>query len=325
MTPDIFMFIGFALAAYSIVANDSIQTLGTFLASNSHRPWWVLWIFGSGILTAVLLFGWIFGGDVAYGRLDTVPMPEDFDWYYIVPPIVLLLLTRFGYPVSTTFLILTFFKPSNLDSMLIKSIFGYLVAFAAAFVLYSFVLKKLERHFHATHDDGQETDWVVFQWLSTGFLWSQWLIQDLANIYVYMPREVSLWVLLVTLAIMVGLQGIIFYTHGGEIQKIVTSKSNTTDIRSATFVDLLFGVVLLIFKEISNIPMSTTWVFLGLLAGREISLRLAFRDKEAGESIVPTCKLIASDLAKATFGIIVSVALALALPHVRHLVASLAG
>lgn len=36
---EIYMLIGFALAAYTIVANDSIQTLGTFLASNSKRPW----------------------------------------------------------------------------------------------------------------------------------------------------------------------------------------------------------------------------------------------------------------------------------------------
>lgn len=30
--------IGFLLAAYSIVANDAIQTLGTFLSSNAKRP-----------------------------------------------------------------------------------------------------------------------------------------------------------------------------------------------------------------------------------------------------------------------------------------------
>ncbi len=40
------MIVGFTLAAYAIVANDAIQTLGTFLSSNSHRPWWVLWLFG---------------------------------------------------------------------------------------------------------------------------------------------------------------------------------------------------------------------------------------------------------------------------------------
>ena len=37
------MVIGFLLGSYSIVGNDAIQTLGTFLSSNSHRPWWVFW------------------------------------------------------------------------------------------------------------------------------------------------------------------------------------------------------------------------------------------------------------------------------------------
>ena len=34
---DIYMIIGFSLAAYSVVANDSVQTLGTFIASNSEK------------------------------------------------------------------------------------------------------------------------------------------------------------------------------------------------------------------------------------------------------------------------------------------------
>jgi mannose/fructose/N-acetylgalactosamine-specific phosphotransferase system component IIC len=33
----IYMVIGFTLAAYSVVANDSVQTLGTFIASNSEN------------------------------------------------------------------------------------------------------------------------------------------------------------------------------------------------------------------------------------------------------------------------------------------------
>ena len=31
--------IGFGLAAYSVVANDSVQTLGTFIASNQRFKW----------------------------------------------------------------------------------------------------------------------------------------------------------------------------------------------------------------------------------------------------------------------------------------------
>ena len=70
---EILMVVGFLLAAYAVVANDSIQTLGTFLASNAQRPWWQLWIFASSILVAVLLYGWwVNSGDPAYGRLEEV-------------------------------------------------------------------------------------------------------------------------------------------------------------------------------------------------------------------------------------------------------------
>ena len=36
--PHIAMWIGFAIAAYSAIANDSIQTLGTFIAANKKAP-----------------------------------------------------------------------------------------------------------------------------------------------------------------------------------------------------------------------------------------------------------------------------------------------
>jgi len=54
----IVMYLGFTLAAYSVVGNDTIQTLGTFLSSNEKKPWWVLWIFAGSILSATLIYGW---------------------------------------------------------------------------------------------------------------------------------------------------------------------------------------------------------------------------------------------------------------------------
>jgi hypothetical protein len=104
---------------------------------------------------------------------------------------------------------------------------------------------------------------------------------------------------------------VIFYTSGGAIQKIVTSKTNTTDIRSATIVDFIYGLILLVFKEWSNMPMSTTWVFLGLLAGRELAisiimLRPPFRH---------VAKIAGLDLSKAGAGLTASVILALTLPR----------
>ena len=38
----IYTVIGFSLAAYSVIANDSVQTLGTFIASNQRFKWYWL-------------------------------------------------------------------------------------------------------------------------------------------------------------------------------------------------------------------------------------------------------------------------------------------
>ena len=311
------MIVGFLLAAYSVVANDSIQTLGTFLASNSHRPWWLLWMFAGLILLGVIAYSWFtLGGDPAYGRLEKFPVPEGgVTWLHAIPPLALLVLTRMGVPVSTTFLILTVFavtggQTNNLVAMLIKSGSGYVVAFVATIVLFSFVFHRITHYFHATRGTKIGPHWVVFQWASTGFLWSQWLIQDLANIFVYLPRQLSMeWFAFGVLSL-VAMQGYIFYRFGGKIQEIVTSKTDTTDIRAATIIDLIYGIILLIFKEWSSMPMSTTWVFLGVLAGREIALSRYLVDVPIRE----TMKKIFSDAIKALSGLAVSVVLAFGLP-----------
>ena len=299
------------MAAYSVVSNDSIQTLGTFLSSNAHRPWWALWLFASSILVAVLLYGWFVNdGDVAYGRLEAFPPPEGgVNWLHVLAPFTLLVLTRFGVPVSTTFLVLSVFAPGNIQAMLVKSLSGYFVAFVVAILLY-LALKRLTDYLSsgAGSSEARATHWVVLQWASTAFLWSQWLIQDLANIYVFVPRAIGIWPLIATIALLLIMQGIIFYQHGGRIQQIVTTKTMTSDIRSATIIDFVYGMILLTFKEWSNMPMSTTWVFLGLLAGREVAMTLQTR----GRNLKQTVKLVGLDAFKAFTGLVVSVLLALA-------------
>ncbi len=308
------MWLGFALAAYSVVGNDVIQTLGTFLSSNEKRPWWVLWIFAGTILAGTLVYSWYtYSGDVSYQRLigddpanPKYPLPDPFPWYYLLPPFVLMFVTRFGIPVSTSFLILTFFSPKNLESMLVKSVTGYFVAFAAAFLVYIFITRLLEKRFVENPITAeQERIWIPLQWLSTGFLWTQWLAQDFANIYVYLPRSLEVWELMLSLAILLAMLAFIFYSRGGSIQKIVKAKTNTTDIRSATIIDFIYGIVLFYFKEMNNVPMSTTWVFIGLLAGREIAIRWRMDGKLQRHEIQD----ILMDLAKVVFGLVISIAL----------------
>lgn len=302
------MVLGFVLAAYSVVANDSIQTLGTFIASNRHRPWWVLWAFSSSILLLVLLYGWVMnGGDPAYGRLEKFPPPPGgLSWIHVAAPLILLFLTRYGIPVSTTFLVLSVFAPQNIEAMLVKSIMGYIVAFVAAIMVYGFVMRWATVHLQRTADQPVPGYWVALQWASTGFLWSQWLIQDLANLFVFLHQPLPGSWFLFAVVVLVTMQGVIFYQLGGRIQHIVTSKTMTTDIRSATIIDLIYGVILLVFKEWSNMPMSTTWVFLGLLAGRELALRLQL-DRQR---LTLAWRAIGLDAGKAFAGLVVSIALA---------------
>jgi hypothetical protein len=268
-------------------------------------------------------------GDISFGRLNHIPYPETgIHWWHAMPPLVLLFLTRYGIPVSTTFLVLTLFALTGgaategvLGKMLIKSLLGYVVAFAAGAAVYVVIARKFEMWVHRTQTDRAPHYWVAMQWLSTAFLWSQWLMQDLANIFVFLPRTTELvdghtvvhfngqMIIFATL-VMVLLQGYIFALRGGEIQKIVLSKVNTTDIRAATIVDLIYGLILLVFKEMSDIPMSTTWVFLGLLAGRELAISWMTQvldGRAAGFAV-------AKDVLRAGFGLLVSVLLAFGVP-----------
>ena len=313
MTIEILMIVGFCLAAYSIVGNDVPQTLGTFISSNAHRPWWVLWLYTSSILVVVLLYGWFASGtgDASYGRLETIPFPETgITWLYIVPPILLIILTKYGIPVSTTFLVLTIFSPSSLSAMLTKSMMGYAVAFVVAILVYRFVIKGISIYLSKTRHKEPSHIWIGLQWVSTAFLWSQWLIQDLANIFVYVPRQVPFEFLIFGILVFVVLLGWIFYRRGGAIQNIIDTKTGVADIRSATIIDFMYAIILLVFKEWSNIPMSTTWVFLGLLAGREFALSMHLAEVNKYR----TSRNVSQDAMKLMLGLMMSVLLAAGLP-----------
>lgn len=300
-------YTGFLIAAYAVIGNDVIQTLGTFLTSNNKTHWAVLWAFASIILSATLVYGWFFyEGDVSYQRLDKIPLPETMEWWYLIAPLTLLVITRIGIPVSTTFMILSVFSSQQvIEKMILKSVYGYGLSFVSAFLLYLLIAQWLEsrRSIDKVDNTTQRRYWIVAQWGSTAFLWSQWLIQDFANIYVFMPRQLSLMELLSSLAVILAIMAYIFKSRGGKIQEIVNQKVNTRNIRSATIIDLCYGMILFLYGNYNAIPMSTTWTFIGVLAGREIAINYLLNRNKLKDSY----KLIAKDFAKVNIGLAISI------------------
>ena len=465
-TPWLAMWVGFMFAGYSAVANDSIQTIGTFIASNKAQKWWVLWLFIGGIFIATsgyswwnygsgwraeyfpsaeqadagaapiaaetypgthldwvrhappagvdeaihvrlsgriepksdttaqlvfqnctgssevtftaadgtetrlrtdsptdapvmltlvegqaqnvlwrfdqvgdeptcdldwlvpgkdeavrlptsLLFTESYGGDVSWGRLGSKGFdrqPTSFAFLQVAAPIFLLILTRLRMPVSTTFLILTSFATStdSIWGVVTKSLTGYALAFVLAIALWMTLGRWMKSKFVGT----PAAFWRPFQWVTTGFLWSVWLMQDAANIAVYLPRQLNPAQFIGFAGFVFAGLGLLFYMRGERIQAVVDEKSAIEDVRPATIIDLLYGFILYYFKVVNSVPMSTTWVFIGLLGGRELAMSIT-RSND-GRSIGQAVKLMARDIMFVTFGFIVSLVLAVAInPNVR--------
>lgn len=319
------MWLGFIFAGYAAVANDSIQTLGTFIVSNARRPWWVLWLFAGLIFLAVVTFSWIvFDGDVTYQRIYNPskypnlaqhspypqPTPEQgFSFIQVVAPLILLVLTRLRMPVSTTFLLLSCFSASTsgISSVFVKSVTGYGMAFVLSMVVwiggYSIIRKFFSGRSHAK-------GWVAAQWLISGTLWGVWLMQDAANIAVYLPRQLNIWEFLGFAGLIFAGLGLLMYQRGDKIQNIVSEKKRIDDVRAATLIDFSYAIMLIYKLFISTVPMSTTWVFLGIIGGREIAISI-MRKKSGFDHKRIAIKMVLRDVIYALIGLLVSIILAL--------------
>lgn len=429
--PQIAMWVGFLFAAYAAIANDSIQTIGTFIASNQDKKWWMLWIFIAGIFCITMTYSWLKvdetgvtvisktsiikdinidrdshsitwklnGGenkftsnfstnyfnkdygtcffvndmgqmcevinmktaeeihpsvkntfnkyveieyivlasgeeniylinsesesddlifdlypdgipdrDVSHARLSAKGFekaPKHFHFLQVSAAIFLLILTRLRMPVSTTFILLTSFAASTsaVGKVLAKSMSGYIMAFVFGLVFFMFVARLSKKYFVGK----VKPVWVVAQWMTSGLLWATWLTQDAANIAVYLPRTLSVLELITFIGIVTVGLGVLLYYKGGRIQKIVTEKSVVTDVRFATLIDLIYCVILFYFKMHSKVPMSTTWVFIGLLAGRELGMSIM---KTGNNTISGGLRLAFKDVSFAFIGLFVSIVIA---------------
>lgn len=319
---NIAMWVGFGLAGYAAIANDSVQTIGTFIASNKDKKWYFMWLFMGLIFLVTVYYSWTtYGGDVSNQRLTSKGFdetPSSFSFLQLAAPLILLILTRMRMPVSTTFLLLNAFSTKTIAiiGVLYKSLSGYFLAFILAFLVWilisKFAIKYLKGKPHPM--------WVIFQWITSGMLWSVWIQQDAANIAIFLPRSLSIWEFIAFAGyIFLGL-GILFYMRGDKIQQIVDEKTDLTDVRAATLVDLLYSLLLYYKLFESTIPMSTTWLFIGLLGGRELAISIT--KGKAGKRIKASKKafnMVVKDMIYALIGLFISLILALAINDgIRH-------
>lgn len=318
----IWALVGFTLAAYAVVGNDALQTLGTFINSNQKLPWWALYLFAATVLVVIFIIGYIqFDGDPSWGRLSNTDKYPEFtvEWYHVVPAAALLLLTRGGVPVSTSFMILSIFATiAGMTSMIQKSLYAYAMSFIVGGVLYSLLAPTIERYFLKTPELAQKPFWILLQWITTTYLWSVWLIQDFANIFVFLPRDLSMTQAVIGLIIINAMLLVTFANGGGPVQRILKSKTSVTDIRSATIIDFIYASLLAYFAYISKTPMSTTWAFLGFIAGREFAIATIDKVRSPGA----TFRIVGWDAFKAFIGLVVSVGLAVGLPVLARSLAS---
>ena len=300
----IYALIGFSLAGLSVFGNDSIQTLGTFIAAKKKwYKWYVLATAASVVLVGTLTYGWVvYDGDITFGRLNKIPYIE-IQWYHAVAPLVLVMLTRVGIPVSTTFLVLSAFASTViLEKVLLKSIVGYAIAASAAYAVWFVVSKYINEKDDEITDPKKQAFWRNSKWIASGFLWATWLMHDVANIAVYLPRKIDPMLFILVMLYFVGLLYYIFLREGGPIQKIVLEKTGTRYARSCTIIDLVYCAVLYFFKELNDLPMSTTWVFVGLLCGRELAIATHHKTN-LRKYVFP---IIGKDFLKIIFGLAIS-------------------
>ena len=102
------------------------------------------------------------------------------------------------------------------------------------------------------------------------------------------------------------------YGYNKENDIVVLDKTGTRYARSATIINVIYAAVLFYFKELNDLPMSTTWVFVGLLCGRELAISTMNKDYKF-KYVFP---LIGKDFIKMIFGLSVYVGIVLAIHYI---------
>ena len=302
-----------SLALFTSVVNNSFQIFGTFFLINKKTPKLKMFLFILIIFILTIFFSWIFcNHQIHFEKLNSIPYSNNLMLSSFLAPFVLMLLTYKKIPVSTTFLFVSLFSSTDvLHSIVSKTLHMYILAFLIGFILWKYIypviMKYLNRYVDLNKANENIKFWFVLQYFSTALLWFAWLFSNMSSVLVFAPREFSIKDLIL-LFILAGF--VIYYlvdNMGGSMQHIVKNKQGTSNVKSATIINIIYGILIYIFQFEVNIPISTTWVFIGLMGGREFAItsnsNIAIISSIAQKNAV---KKIILDFLYATIGVIIS-------------------
>lgn len=324
LLPMIFHNTGFAwittiLALFTSIANNSFQIFGTFFLINKKTPKWKMFLFIFGVFAVIILASWfLFNKELHFGKLNSIPYNNNLNIFHFLSPFVLIYLTHKKIPVSSTFLFTTLFSSGAVvHTILTKTIHIYILSFVFGFVLwkyiYPFFATKIQKYMKSELlEMNNEKFWFTMQYISTALLWFSWLFSNMSSALVFIPRQFDIK----SLGILLLFSGIIIYylidNMGGNMQQLIKNKKNTDDIKSATMINIVYGCLIYIFQFSVNIPISTTWVFIGLIAGREIAITSSQNILIVSEIIHKnSVKRVIFDLLHAVLGVIISLGFAM--------------
>ena len=94
-------------------------------------------------------------------------------------------------------------------------------------------------------------------------------------------------------------------------KRLYYDKRGTRFIRSACSIDFFYAFILLYFKQYNDIR-STTWVFVGLLCGRELAIASMVEDYK----LKYVFSIIFKDFLKMIFGLLVSVGIVISIHYI---------
>lgn len=291
---------------YNVIKNSFIQMLGTFISSNKKMNRLNLFLYLALVFVLNIAVAWkTRGGEIHRGLLDEVAYQKSLSPYVLLVPVLLNLFTTFSIPISATFLTIPLFSHENsIISNLTRAFSGYFIAFCTSFGLWTVIYGKYKKFLK----NGENYNlWRATQYLSVGMLWYAWLSTSMSSCLVFLPRVFdrrSLWLFLMVGVLLLAI--ILCDGINRKMEEIVEEKSDTKNLRSSVIFNLAQSLLLLLFKFNGHVHVATSWLFLGMLDGRELAITNIKATPMSGYSYRLCMQKITRDLTRAIVGIMVS-------------------